>query len=139
VDQAVIAESARWGSYRNNPPFTRDRDWAAEQKRLVQSYFPRRTGIVLEQLRAARLFPSVAAPILALRAGEMTLNAASGGKIYYATNGLDPRVPFTGAIAPHAFAYSAAVPAQNIRARAWNGGVWSALVEAAATLKSATP
>jgi CotH kinase protein/Chitobiase/beta-hexosaminidase C-terminal domain len=57
VDLAIIAESARWGYYRRNPPFTRDQDWAAEQQRLLKEYFPQRTEIVLQQLQAAGLYP----------------------------------------------------------------------------------
>jgi hypothetical protein len=57
VDVSIIAESARWGYYRRNPPFTRDKEWAAEQQRLLKEYFPKRTEIVLEQLRAAGLYP----------------------------------------------------------------------------------
>ena len=56
VDRAIVAESARWGAYRRNPPYTRDQEWLAEQQRLLKSYFPRRTAIVLEQLRAAGLY-----------------------------------------------------------------------------------
>jgi hypothetical protein len=57
VDRAIIAESARWGYYRSNPPFSRDKEWVTEQQRLIKSYFPRRTEIVLEQLRGAGLYP----------------------------------------------------------------------------------
>jgi hypothetical protein len=57
VDLAIIAESARWGYYRQNPPYTRDREWAAEQQRLLKEYFPQRTEIVLQQLQAAGLYP----------------------------------------------------------------------------------
>jgi hypothetical protein len=56
LDQAIIAESARWGGYRRNPPYTRDHDWLREQRRLLENYFPRRTAIVLAQLRAAGLY-----------------------------------------------------------------------------------
>ena len=49
VDRAIIAESARWGGFRRDPPFTRDQEWLAEQRRLVENYFPRRTAIVLER------------------------------------------------------------------------------------------
>jgi hypothetical protein len=57
LDLAIIAESARWGGYRRDPPYTRDREWLAEQRRLVHEYFPRRTEIVLGQFRAAGLYP----------------------------------------------------------------------------------
>ena len=62
VDAAIIAESARWGYYRRNAPYTHDKEWMAEQQRLLKDYFPRRTEIVLEQLRAAGLYPQNAVP-----------------------------------------------------------------------------
>jgi hypothetical protein len=55
LDVAIIAESARWGDYRRNPPYTRDKDWMAEQQRLLTNWFPQRTAIVLQQLRDAGL------------------------------------------------------------------------------------
>jgi hypothetical protein len=54
---AIIAESARWGYYRREIPYTRDREWAAEQQRLLKEYFPQRTEIVLKQLQAVGLYP----------------------------------------------------------------------------------
>jgi hypothetical protein len=57
VDVAIVAESARWGYYRRDAPYTRDKEWAAEQQRLLKDYFPQRTEIVLKQLQAAGLYP----------------------------------------------------------------------------------
>ncbi len=57
---AVVAESARWGDYRRDVHpykegpyelYTYDRHWQVEVKRLVEEYFPVRSGIVLEQFR----------------------------------------------------------------------------------------
>jgi hypothetical protein len=56
VDHAIIAESARWGGFRRDPPYTRDKEWVAEQRRLLEGYFPKRTAIVIEQLRRAGLY-----------------------------------------------------------------------------------
>jgi hypothetical protein len=56
LDRAIIAESARWGAYRRDPPYTRDKEWLAEQRRLLENYFPQRTAIVLKQLRSAGLY-----------------------------------------------------------------------------------
>jgi hypothetical protein len=61
VDVAITAESARWGYYRRNTPYTRDQDWASEQQRLLKEYFPKRTEIVLQQLQAVGLYPKNAA------------------------------------------------------------------------------
>lgn len=139
VDLAIIAESARWGYYRRNPPFTRDRDWLAEQRRLLKNYFPVRTAIVLDQLRAAGLYPKIAAPEFNQQGGpapdgfKLTLTARDGGVIYYTTDGFDPCVPATGAVSPHAKTYSSPVSFQNsatVKARVLKQDTWSALVEA---------
>jgi hypothetical protein len=142
VDQAVIAESARWGYYRRNPPFTRDRDWILEQKRLVRSYFPQRTGILLGQLRAVGLYPKIAAPTFNQHGGrvaegfKLAMTSPIGGSIHYTVDGTDPRVAFTGAVAPQARSYTNGLPIDNsllVKARVLKGGAWSALSEAAFT------
>jgi hypothetical protein len=43
IDEAIVAESARWGDNQRATPFTRDKEWVAEKNRLLQQYFPRRT------------------------------------------------------------------------------------------------
>jgi hypothetical protein len=117
VEQAMVAESARWGDYRRDVHsyssgpyelYTRDDHWLGERERLLSGYFPVRTGIVLEQLRGAGLYPARAvAPVMdrgggAVPAGvEVTLSAPAG-TIYYSTNGTDPRVPYAGTVAPEA-------------------------------------
>src|SRR5204862_165745 len=131
-----------WGYYRRAEPFTRDGDWVAEQERLLKTYFPQRTAVVLEQLRAAGLYPKVDAPTLkqqSVGAGnvmQVTLAAPQGGRLYYTTNGADPRVARSGAVAAQALGYSntlqVAAPV-TLRARVLKSGSWSALVEAELT------
>ncbi len=53
---AVLAESARWGDADREPPYTRDVEWAEERARLVEEFFPQRTAVLIEQLRAAGLY-----------------------------------------------------------------------------------
>ena len=59
VEPAVPAESARWGDNRNpdDAPYTREA-WVAERDRLIGSYFPERTGVLLAQLREDGLYHS---------------------------------------------------------------------------------
>jgi hypothetical protein len=58
VDLAIVAESARWGYYaRSAAPYTRDKEWVAEQRRLLKDYFPNRTEVVLKQLQEVGLYP----------------------------------------------------------------------------------
>ncbi|MBI4660504.1 MAG: lamin tail domain-containing protein [Verrucomicrobia bacterium] len=147
VELAMVAESARWGDYRRDVHpyqsgpyvlFTRDNQWRAEQNRLLSQYFPQRTSVVLAQLRAAGLYPKVAAPEFnqfggrVQRGFSLTLRAPEGS-VYITTDGSDPRTPFTGTAAAAATAYSGPIQLNQsvrIKARALHQGVWSALTEA---------
>ena len=64
IELAIIAESARWGDYRRdvhpykNGPYqlyTKNDHWLEEQNRLIEHYFPARSQIVLDQLKAIGL------------------------------------------------------------------------------------
>ena len=138
---AVVAEAARWGSYRKDihpyriGPFE---DYDVEQhckpeiKRLLTEYFPQRTAVVIEQFQRRHLFPQIAAPAAKLDNGQISLNAPAG-TIYYCLESGDPRLP-GGQLAPTAQKYSAPFAQKNagkIKARALVGaletGEWSAL------------
>lgn len=98
--RAVVGESARWGDQKNTGPFTRDEHWQRECDSMLANYFPRRSGIMLDQLRRVGLYPRTDPPVMNQRGGQvapgfqLTLTA-SQGTIYYTTNGSDPRTPFT--------------------------------------------
>ncbi|MFQ3168554.1 MAG: hypothetical protein ACI8QI_001103 [Limisphaerales bacterium] len=137
VDEAVVAESARWGDSRRSKPFTRDKEWAAEKNRLLKQYFPKRSGIVLKQLRGQNLYPSLDAPTLSQHGGlvaagfSLTLTAPKG-EIHYTLDGTDPRLP-GGALADTANRYSNAVAIAGtvrVKSRARFQNQWSALTEA---------
>lgn len=66
IEGAMHAESSRWGNYRHKVhpyktgPFERytpDEHWRPEIRRLLQEYFPKRTTVVIEQLREIGLYP----------------------------------------------------------------------------------
>ena len=137
---AILAESARWGSCRRTPPYTRDDDWFPEQRRLLQEYFPQRTRILLRQLQSAGLYPRVPAPTVITapvpqgvgRWVTLTGEANPGSVVYYTTNGVDPRVPRQNLPAEGAqiFGHPFEVMAQaGVKARTLRGTNWSALVE----------
>ncbi|HET6428392.1 MAG TPA: lamin tail domain-containing protein, partial [Phycisphaerae bacterium] len=147
VYDALPAESARWGDYRRDvdpgggptpiPVYERDVQWEAERDRLTNSYFPQRTGIVINQYRSAGLYPSVAAPTLNQHGGAVApgfaLTMSSGSATtYYTLDGTDPRRE-GGAISPDALVYAGAVTLNDnahVMARARTGtGTWSALTE----------
>ncbi len=106
IDRAIVAESARWGDQHVLRPYTRDEHWAIERDNLLKNYFPQRSRIVLDQFRAAGLYPAVAAPVFNRHGGEVaagflaTLSAPQGA-VYYTTDGTDPRLP-GGALSPSA-------------------------------------
>ena len=137
IDEAIVAESARWGDNQRSTPFTRDKEWVAEKNRLLQQYFPRRTGIVLSQLRSQKLYPTLAAPTLSQHGGsiptgfKLTLKA-SKGVIYFTLDGSDPRLP-GGALAQSANRYNQPLPIEGtarVKSRVKYQNEWSALAEA---------
>jgi hypothetical protein len=105
IDLAIIAESARWGDQRPdrmNNPYTKADWWKEVDGYLVRTFFPIRTGIVLNQLRSRGLYPQVAAPVFQINgryqhgghlAATDILSMAGGGTIYYTLDGTDPRLP----------------------------------------------
>ena len=98
VDRAVVAESARWGDKHSGSPYTRDQHWARERDNILNNYLPRRSEVVLNQFRGARLYPTVSAPEFNRRGGFvepgfiLTMRT-SQGSIYYTVDGEDPRLP----------------------------------------------
>jgi hypothetical protein len=99
LDRAIIAESARWGDS-SGTLYTRDVHWLAEQNRLINTYFPGRSALVLSNYGS--LYPSTGAPELLVNGtaqaggvfpvgGNLQLTANSG-TIYYTTDGSDPRL-----------------------------------------------
>jgi hypothetical protein len=150
IDSAIVDESARWGGYTLNTNYTRNNHWLRELNNLLgytnnpgntANYFPLRTTNVINQYKAAGLFPSVNAPAFSQQGGAIPVgfalnmtNSNPAGKIYYTTNGTDPRVYGSGAISSSALTYTNGAPlilnaSTVVKARVLNGG-WSALNEA---------
>jgi hypothetical protein len=134
---AIACESARWGDAKRATPLTRNVEWATEMGRVYGDYFGQRPGIVLSQLTVRSLFPAISAPSFSQMGGNITNGfrlslTAPSGTVYYTRDGSDPRLR-GGAISPAAQAYSGPIVLNQsaiIRARAYNGGTWSALNEA---------
>ena len=157
LDNPIVLESMRWGDYRRDVHqyadgtyqlYTREQHWIAENNRLENSYFLHRTATLLSQLRTAGLYPavdapefrqgSVSGPLLASRTVPdgfvlAMRNPGGVGTIYYTTNGVDPRVYFSGQVAPGAMAYSSPLTLTatlTLKARVFHNNTWSALNEA---------
>jgi len=182
IDRAIVGESARWGDVFPQPkayreqydvwqqfwdvwgkgrPYLRDLHWVSGRDRLLGTFFPRRSTMVLDQLCAAGLYPPIVAPRIDARPGRGKTTVAwlqaditgpacpearLAGTIYHTTDGSDPRaaqsgdpaVPWSGRIGPGARPYHAPLRATGfapIRARLavpdGDGLLWSALAEAA--------
>jgi len=146
VEKAVLLEEARWGDYRRDVErsggtlYRYDPHWLAEKARLMSLQFPQRSEIFLRQLVSAGLYPDVEAPVFNRRGGEFApgfaveLSVAKGAAatLYFTTDGRDPRVFRTGAVAYTASVYTGPFLIRGrtvVKARAVRGETWSALSE----------
>jgi hypothetical protein len=139
IDQAIIAESARWGDYCRDVYssdagpyylYTRDDHWIPEITWLGSTWFPQRTGIVLNQLKAIGLYPNVEAPSFNQHGGSIPSGfnlqmTAPAGTIYYMLDGNDP-YPWAGSnsevtLVEEAAPKSVLVPTGDIGTD-WQGG-----------------
>ncbi|MCI0537555.1 MAG: lamin tail domain-containing protein [Verrucomicrobiales bacterium] len=140
IDRAVVGESARWGDAKRSPPLTRA-NWLSAVNNVRNNFLPRRSDIVLTQLKNKKLYPAIVAPSFNQHGGNiepgfnLTISAPAG-TIYYTMDGIDPRV-FGGAVSPGARVYSGPVAMREsvrVKARVLSGSEWSALNEADFTI-----
>jgi hypothetical protein len=137
IDRAVVGESARWGDAKRATPLTRDKEWLTEVNRIVNSYLPQRSAIVLNQLKSKGLYPNIVAPSFnqhggIVSAGFQLIITAPAGTAYYTLNNTDPR-QLGGAISGAALAYTTPLilnQSMHVKSRAIDGTNWSALNEA---------
>lgn len=159
---AIADDSARWGGYwgfasGSGTNYTRNYHWLRELNNLLgytntpgntTNYFPLRSAILLSQYQAIGLFPNVSAPVFNQLGGNVPAgfaltmsNPNSGGTIYYTTDGSDPRVYASGAVAFGAQIYTNGAPlvlngTVIVNARVLNSGTWSAVTAGAFTVGS---
>lgn len=144
VSKAIVGESARWGDTFSAVPYTWD-TWNNEINDIYNRFFPVRTGIVINQMKAAGLLPSFDPPVIKMNNAQLinetypvsgsyqvTLSSATG-QIFYTLDGTDPRmvggqtntsatqIATGGAVNLNGTSY--------IKARVKNGTQWSALAE----------
>jgi len=106
VENALRAEAYRWGQDQKAATMNGlCSGWRNERDRIVRDYLPLRSGIVVEQLRQAGLYPAVEPPVLEVDGVEQNggttrsgawlamANPNGSGTIYYTTDGSDPRAP----------------------------------------------
>lgn len=107
IETAIIAESARWGDSKSSSPFTRDDHWRPEINRIASDYgdygFPRRSQVVINQLKSRGWFPNVDPPVFRInggirhggeiQSGDLLTMSPTSGTIWYTLDGSDPRTP----------------------------------------------
>lgn len=147
INQAVYAESARWGDYRRDVHrwqggpyalYTVEDHWLPEQQNMLQTYFPARTDVFVSQLKSKGFYPSLEGPRLringsdvysdTLEAGSTLTMLAAMGPVLYTTTGVDPKDVVSGEV----LTYSGAMPMKHstrIMARNYLNGEWSPLVD----------
>ncbi|MGI9240691.1 MAG: chitobiase/beta-hexosaminidase C-terminal domain-containing protein, partial [Verrucomicrobiales bacterium] len=127
VDQAIVAESARWGDAKGaNPPHDRN-DWIGAKNSLL-GIASGRTAALLGQLQADGLYPGTEAPVLSQHGGQISSSTElsisnNGGVIYYTTDGTDPRL-IGGAVSPSASIYTGSTNTTTLVA---SGSSWKYL------------
>ena len=113
VYAAMVPETARWGDHNGNGgpdanlPYQRDEEWAREIDWIMNTWFPQRTQIVLEQFKQIGLYPEVDPPKFLVAGHEQHGGAmdvdeplAFAGveestQIWYTRDGTDPRSPLS--------------------------------------------
>ena len=157
VRKMVFAEVARWGHYyadhnsswsfnvhyANVSPgrYTKEfgmTDWEKEYN-TVQTFLQNRwsaNGGFLSQLQSKSLYPSLAAAEFASSDGKsatLSIPTGTGVKVYYTTDGSDPREAFTGKVLGTEYTKGLEIKAtgdEPVKARArTSSGTWSALSE----------
>ncbi|MGC6466920.1 MAG: CotH kinase family protein [Akkermansiaceae bacterium] len=91
VDEAIVAESARWGDLlRPDNPYTYEQDWTSEIANIRTNYLTRRPSTTLAQLRSDGLYPATVAPVASLNGTSSFTLTAPAGVIWHTTDGSDP-------------------------------------------------
>ena len=90
LNEAIVAESARWGDAQEQRRFNRNDAWIPERDRLLTSWFPQRSAVLLEQLNALGNLGYIKAPNLKISQESVEILATTG-VVYFTTDGSDPR------------------------------------------------
>ena len=129
IESAVICESARWGdAARKENPLNRDDHWRKEMDRILNTYIPQRSDIVLAQLFRQGILPDFDPATISKKDEQITMSAAKG-TIYYRLDGTDPRM-IGGEPSPKARVYQSPVEVSGgitIKSRVRYRDEWSVL------------
>ncbi len=116
-----------------------ERAWTAKINSIRDTFFNTRNNILLSQLRADRLWPTVLTTEFSQFGGlvpsgyPLTMKVPAAGTVYYTMDGSDPRTIGTSTPAPGALTYTGPVTltaSGTVSARVLNGPTWSPLLQA---------
>lgn len=145
IDQAVIAESARWGDAGNETALTK-KDWEDLLSSMYSTFFPKRSNILIQQLKNEGLYPLLAAPVILINNSRydgsdyafreeiaIKINDLSGqnNSLFYTLDGSDPR-SFGGGIYSSALSGSRSISlnlnqSTMLKCRIYTGTNWGPL------------
>jgi len=144
VEEAVVGESARWGDSYSDVSYTKEGTWEPVIRRYLNTYFPNRTNVLIDQFRNNGWLGSIEPPAFnesefqdnpsgtTTSDGSFSLiNPNGSGTLYYTINGADPREK-GGIVSADALPYSNEIVVTQtifLKARVKDGENWSALVE----------
>ena len=138
IEEAVIAESARWGDSREEfgePLRTLDESWRPEVERVSRESFEANGDRLIAALRSDAYYPGLDAPDITPPGGRVlatdlvTISTPANAAVWATVNGDDPRDAATNAPSVSAFRYEDPLPLERstlLRARAVSGSIWSA-------------
>ncbi len=151
LQDAIIAESARWGDHRRDDRFegsslyTKNSFWLPAVSN-VNVYLQGKAANAITFFRGRSLYPTIEPPLFVINAvakssGYVSLpcifnmsNPNGVGTIYYTLDGTDPREYWTQSVSGTAVAFNGmTIPltqSKTVKARVLNGTIWSALHEA---------
>jgi hypothetical protein len=122
INRAIRLYSAR---YSNSS--TGESAWNTRINFIRDNFFDSRPAVVLAQFTADRLWPSVAAPDFSQHGGQvpggypLVINAPPGARVYYTTDGTDPRRIVESVPTPNVFSPANAAMRWRVPASADDG------------------
>ncbi|MFV2070088.1 MAG: CotH kinase family protein, partial [Pirellulales bacterium] len=108
IDTAIIAESARWGDSKREPPFSKE-VWEDAVRRMID-FTDGRVETVIKQMQEVGWLTEEDAPFIFASGdasdGRRNVSFDTGNAlVYFTVDGSDPRLP-GGILDPEAFAYN---------------------------------
>lgn len=99
LDQAIVAESARWGDHQGFPAFKRETTWLSEMNFMQApgtGFWDVMWPKQITRFRNVSLYPSIDQPVISRAGGPaapgtQVFLSSPAGAIYFTTDGTDPR------------------------------------------------